>query len=72
MDLWFHNASHNVSSVSISINEFFPTCAPLEISILLFIAFSWILYIYVYNKNIRDFFDLNIVPFPSAGFLKGK
>lgn len=35
------------------------------------IFFSWILYIYVYNKNIRDYFDLSIIPFPSAGFLKG-
>lgn len=32
----------------------------------------WILYICIYNKNIKDFFDIKIVSLPSAGFIKGQ
>ncbi|XP_065225144.1 transmembrane protein 39A [Planococcus citri] len=31
----------------------------------------WVLYMYIYSSNIREYFDLRVVHLPSAGFIKG-
>lgn len=38
---------------------------------LLIMYLPWTLYSYMYNRNIRDFFDFSITSFPSGGFIKG-
>lgn len=37
----------------------------------LLIICRWILYTYIYYKNIKDFFNFDITSLPSTGFIKG-